>query len=89
LKLLPAARPSLLTICIGTEIITHGKNRIYSRKYIEAVEALQTINRINRDECRTNFEIILVQPLWQKIICTYEKLLFTKNEELTQLSIHK
>jgi len=77
LKLLPAARPSLLTIVDRLpEIITMEKGYI--------VENIIELSRpadhqsYYRDECRTNFEIILVQPFGKKYLHLYEKLLLQK-----------
>jgi glycosyltransferase involved in cell wall biosynthesis len=72
------------------EIIAHGKTGYIVENINEAVEALQTINHINRDECRKNFENHFSATIMAKnYLYLYEKLLFAKNEELAQPGIHK
>ena len=72
------------------EIITDGKTGYIVENINEAVRALQTIHHINRDECRKNFENHFSATIMAKnYLNLYEKLLVTKNEELTQLNIHK
>ena len=71
------------------EIIAHGKNGYVVKDIDEAVEALQNIHLIDRNECRKNFESRFSATIMAKnYLRLYEKLLRRHTKELSEMRLN-